>query len=153
MKKLFLLAISVFSVHFLCAQSGSARMVNWAFESKKLNDNTYELKFTAGIGGNFHIYAQNAGVDGPIPTTFTFNANPVLSLDGKVKEVGKMVKKHEEVWGGDVNFYEKTVAFIQVVKLKKKIKTNLTGKVEFMVCNDKECLPPAEVPFKLAVGG
>ncbi|MGN6491822.1 MAG: protein-disulfide reductase DsbD domain-containing protein [Agriterribacter sp.] len=153
MKKIFLLAISVLSIHILFAQSGSAKMVNWQFASKKLNDNTYELRFTAGINGNYHIYAQNVGVDGPVPTTFTFGANPLLSLDGKVKEIGKMVKKHEEVWDGNVNFYEKSVEFVQVVKLKKKIKTNITGKVEFMVCNDKECLPPSEVPFKLAVGG
>ncbi len=111
-----------------------------------------KLKFTAGINGNYHIYAQNVGVDGPVPTTFTFGANPLLSLDGKVKEVGKMIKKHEAVWGGDVNFFEKSVEFVQVVKLKKKIKTNITGKIEFMVCDDKQCLPPSEVPFKIDLG-
>lgn len=153
MKRIFLLALAVLSINLLFAQSGSAKMVNWQFASKKLSDNTYELRFTAGINGNYHIYAQNVGVDGPVPTTFTFSTNPLVSLDGKVKEVGKMVKKHEEVWDGDVNFYEKNVEFVQVVKLKKKIKTNITGKVEFMVCNDKECLPPSEVPFKVAIGG
>jgi thiol:disulfide interchange protein DsbD len=52
-----------------------------------------------------------------------------------------------------VNFYEKSVTFIQVVNAKTKAKTSLNGKIEFMVCNDELCLPPAEVPFKIAIGG
>jgi thiol:disulfide interchange protein DsbD len=42
---------------------------------------------------------------------------------------------------------------VQVVKLKGNIKTTVAGSVEFMVCNDNKCLPPSEVPFKIAVGG
>lgn len=139
--------------HTLFAQSGSAKMVSWNFTSKKIADNTYELRFTADIAGKYHIYAQNVGVEGPVPTSFTFTRNPLVELNGKVKEVGKMVKKHEEVWGGDVNYYEHKVEFVQVVKLKKKIKTNVGGSVEFMVCDDRECLPPAETPFKISIGG
>lgn len=77
----------------------------------------------------------------------------MLNLDGNVKEIGKLIKKHEAVWGGDVNYYESKVEFVQVVNLKKNIKTNIGGSVEFMVCDDKECLPPSEVAFKVNVGG
>lgn len=153
MKKVILLLSLLLSATFIFAQSGSATMVKWDFASKKINDNTYELRFTAGVNGNYHIYAQNVGVDGPVPTTFKFTANPLVSLEGKVKETGKLVKKHEEVWGGDVNYYEKKVEFVQLVKLKKKIKTNIGGSVEFMVCDEKQCLLPAEVPFKVNIGG
>ena len=54
---------------------------------------------TATIGANYHMYAQNAGVEGPLPTTFKFVNNPLAGLDGKVKEDGKVIKKKEEVWG------------------------------------------------------
>ncbi|HRQ51503.1 MAG TPA: protein-disulfide reductase DsbD family protein, partial [Agriterribacter sp.] len=84
---------------------------------------------------------------------FTFARNPLIDIDGRVKESGKLIKKHEAVWGGDVNYYENKVEFVQLVKLKKKIKTQVGGTVEFMVCDDKECLPPAEVPFKVSIGG
>ncbi len=113
----------------------------------------YEVSITATIAGNFHLYAQDAGVDGPVPTKITFTPNPLLTAEGKVKETGKKITKVEEVWGGKVNFYEKTVTFTQVVNAKSKAKTSLNGKIEFMVCNDEVCLPPAEVPFKIAVGG
>jgi thiol:disulfide interchange protein DsbD len=45
------------------------------------------------------------------------------------------------------------VDFVQIVKVKGKAKTNLAGKVEYMVCNDKECLPPAETDFSVNIGG
>ncbi len=153
MKRIKITLFLLFFVNAIFAQTGSARMVNWNFASKKINDNTYEIRFTADINGKYHMYAQNVGVEGPVATSFTFTKNPMLNLDGNVKEIGKLIKKHEAVWGGDVNYYESKVEFVQVVNLKKNIKTNIGGSVEFMVCDDKECLPPSEVAFKVNVGG
>ena len=130
----------------------SDKQVKWTFESKKITENTFEVHMTAEVNGNYHIYSQNAG-DGPLATSFNFNKNPLLAVDGSVKEVGKLVKKYEEVFSSDVRFYEKKVDFVQVVKVKGKAKTSLAGKVEFILCNDKECLPPSTVNFKVAVGG
>ena len=151
MKKFVLSLSMVLFAWVAMAQSNSE--VKWVFSSKKIADKTYEVRITANINGDWHLYAQNVGVDGPVPTSFTFTKNPLLSLDGKVKEIGKVIKKNEEVWGGQVNYYEKTVDFVQVVKVKGSAKTNLAGKVEFMVCNDEKCLPPAEVPFSINIGG
>lgn len=131
----------------------SEKQVKWSFTSKKIADKVYEVHMKAEINGNFHLYAQNAGVEGPVPTLFKFVSNPLSSLDGKVKEVGKLVKKKEEVWGGTVNFYQGSVEFVQLVKLKGSIKTTVAGSVEFMVCDDSKCLPPSEVQFKVNVGG
>jgi DsbC/DsbD-like thiol-disulfide interchange protein len=151
MKRLVLSFSLVLAVFAAMAQSN--KEVNWAFSAKKIADKTYEVHLTASINGDWHLYAQNVGVDGPVPTTFTFTKNPLLSFDGKVKELGKVIKKKEEVWGGVVNYYENTVDFVQIVKIKGSAKTSLAGKVEFMVCNDSKCLPPAEIPFSINVGG
>ncbi len=134
------------------AQSGSAKQTSWTFSAKKIADKKYEVKLTAKIAGDFHLYAQDAGVDGPVSTTITFLPNPLFTLTGKPLEQGKKITKVEEVWGGKVNFYEKTVTFVQTLTAKTKAKTTLNGKIEFMVCNDNVCLPPAEVPFKIAIG-
>lgn len=153
-KNLFLLIISFTSVLTgLHAQMGSAKQVTFSYSSKKIADKKYELSITANIAGNFHLYAQDAGVDGPVPTKITFNSNPLITVEGKPRELGKKITKVEEVWGGKVNFFEKTVTFTQVVTAKSKAKTSLNGKIEFMVCNDEVCLPPAEVSFKIAFGG
>ena len=151
MKQLHILFLLMITAATLNGQS--AKQVQWAYTTRKVADKTYEVHMTATIGINYHMYAQNAGVDGPLPTVFKISSNPLVLVDGKVKEVGKMIKKREDVWGGDVQYYEKTVDFVQLVRLKGNIKTNLAGSVEFMVCNESQCLPPSTVEFKVNIGG
>jgi thiol:disulfide interchange protein DsbD len=151
MKRTILFGLAVVTGTLAMAQS--SKQVNWAWSAKKIADKTYEIHMTATIGGDYHMYAQDAGGEGPIPTTFTFTKSPLFALDGAVKEKGQLVKKFETAWNHDVKYYEKTVDFVQVVRLKSNVKTSLAGKVEFMVCNDHECLPPADVEIKVPVGG
>jgi hypothetical protein len=150
-KSTLLFGIALLTGTFAMAQS--SKQVSWTYSAKRIADRTYEVHMTATIGGDFHLYAQDAGGDGPIPTAFTFTKSPLLTLDGNVQEKGQLVKKFETAWNHDVKYYEKTVDFVQVVKLKSNIKTSLAGKVEFMVCNDHECLPPADVDIKVNIGG
>lgn len=151
MKAIILIGLSIMTGGLAAGQS--SKQVNWAMSAKKIGDRTYEVHMTATIGGDFHLYAQNAGGEGPIATAFTFTKSPLFTLNGSVREVGKLVKKYEDAWKHDVRYYERTVDFVQVVRLKSNVKTNLAGKVEFMVCNDHECLPPADVDIKVPIGG
>jgi hypothetical protein len=151
MKAILLIGLSFFTASLAMAQS--SKQVTWTYTATKIADRTYEVHMTAAIGGDFHLYAQDAGGEGPIATAFTFTKSPLFSLAGTVKENGKVVQKFEDAWKHNVRYYEKTVDFVQVVKLKSSAKTNLSGKVEFMVCNDHECLPPADVDIKVPIGG
>src|ERR1700733_928008 len=110
MQKMMLIGLALFMGSMAMAQSST--QVKWTYAVKKIGDKTYEVHMTAVIGGDYHLYAQDAGGDGPIPTAFTFVKNPLLVTDGKVKEVGKMVKKFESAWSHDVNYYESTVDFV-----------------------------------------
>jgi hypothetical protein len=151
-KKLFLFMLAMLTgVGYLMAQSST--QVKWSYATKKIADKTYEVHLTAAIGGDYHLYAQDAGGDGPIPTAFTFTRNPLFTLEGNVKEKGELIKKFETAWNHDVRYYQNTVDFIQIVKLKSNLKTSLAGKVEFMVCNDRQCLPPSDVEIKVGIGG
>jgi thiol:disulfide interchange protein DsbD len=150
MKKLILPVIFLLMVSAGFAQSN--KEVQWTYSAKKIGEKTYEVHLAATIGGDYHMYAQNGG-DGPVSTTFSYTKNPLLSLEGKTKEVGKMKSKFEDAFKSTVRYYEKSVEFVQVVKLKGNGKTSLAGKVEFMVCNDRQCLPPADVNFSVNVGG
>lgn len=151
MKYIFLFAFAVLASGVSFAQSGSAKQVTWTYKARKISDNVYEVRMSAIINGNYHMYAQQAGVEGPVPTTVKFSPNPLVVLDGKTKEEGKVIKKFESAWDGNVNYFEKKVDLVQIVKLKGKVKTNVAGKIEFMVCNDNQCLPPSEVDFKVAL--
>ena len=152
----FFTRVTIFGLALLTgtlAMAQSNKQVSWAYSTKKVADKTYEVHMTATVGGDYHIYSQHPGGDGPIPTTFKFTKNPLIVPAGQVKEVGKVVRKLESAWGYKVLYYEKTVDFVLTVKTKSNVKTSLTGTVEFMVCNEHECLPPSDVDFKVNIGG
>lgn len=150
MKHLFTL-LSVLLIGFY-ASAQSSKQVKWAFSAKKLSDKVFEVHCVANINPGWHLYAQQVGVEGPLPTTFEFNRNPLYTIDGGVKESGKRISKKEKAWDGVVNYYEKTVEFVQVIKLKGGVKTSVNGKVQFMVCNDHQCLTPSDTDFSIKVG-
>jgi thiol:disulfide interchange protein DsbD len=128
-------------------------VVDWKYSANKIADKTYKLHITATIDDGWHIYSQNTPKDGPsLPTSFKFNKNPLVMLTGKVKEIGTLVTKHEEVLDVNLKYYRNKVDFVQVVKLKNNVKTNVTGSIEFMACTDEGCLLPESLPFSIPVG-
>lgn len=126
--------------------------VNWTHTAVKISDRTYELHITASIDGNWHMYAQDAG-KGPPPTTISFKTNPLVSFDGKIKEVGKLEKINEKKFNWVSKYYKKKVDFVQIIKLKSSVATVVLGTVNFAVCDGRQCLPPNDVPFSINVGG
>ena len=126
--------------------------VSWTFTAKKISDKLYEVRLKATMQNGWHLYSQTQPNDAiAIPTTFTLNNNPVLKLEGKIKEVGKMQKYHDAKLAISANQYSSTVDFVQMVKLKANVKTNLSGNVEYQTCDDKKCLPPKTVNFSIAI--
>lgn len=123
--------------------------VSWTFEAKKKTADTYEVVLSANIQGKWHIYSQKTGKGGPIPTKVSFKANPLLNITGAVKEVGKVEKIYDEIFQTDVLYLSNKVQYVQTVKLKGKAKTNITGTIEYMVCDDSQCLPPAKKSFDI----
>ncbi len=150
MKKILLGGFLLLFAGFVHAQINNP--VTWSYTSKKIADKTYELHLTATIDGNWHLYAQDAG-EGPEPTSFAFTANPLISFDGKPKEVGKMEKSYDKNFNSVLKYYAKKVDFVQKIKVRSTIATVVKGTVTFMVCNDRQCLPPRDVPFAVNVGG
>ena len=150
MKKWLLSVVLISGSFFLHAQLSSP--VSWSFNSKKLSDKTFEVHLTADIESGWHLYSQDQPSDAiAIPTSVTINNNPLLKLDGKVKEVGKMEKFTDKNLGVSAHQYSNKVDFVQVVKLKSTAKTNVSGSVEFQTCDDKKCLPPRTVNFSIAL--
>ncbi|WP_153800545.1 protein-disulfide reductase DsbD domain-containing protein [Foetidibacter luteolus] len=121
--------------------------VQWSYTARKKADNLYELVVTATLPKPWHIYSQSTPAGGPVPTRFIFKTNPLLSVTGKPKEVGALQTIKDENFGVDVKYYSNKVEFVQSVKLKGKVKTNISGTVEYMVCNDERCLPPTKKTF------
>lgn len=150
MKRIFTLLGFMMMAGFAKAQINNP--VTWTYSAKKIADKVYEIHMTANIDGNWHLYAQDAG-EGPEPTTFSFTANPLITFDGKVKEVGKLEKSYDKNFNSVLKYYAKKVDFVQKIKVKSSVATVVKGTVNYMVCNDRQCLPPKDVPFSVKVGG
>ena len=141
-------------VFLLVAASLQAQIKNpvkWTFSSKKINDKTYELHMIASIDPGWHIYTIDHSADIGVATSVSFNQNPLGVVTGKLKAVGKPISMKDPSTGDNVKFYERTVDLVQIITLKAPVKTNFTGSVEFMSCDDKQCLPPATKPFSIAL--
>ena len=146
MNKILLLFILTIGVVAAKAQSP----VNWAFSTKKVSDKTYEVHLTATLQSGWHLYSQIQPEDAiAIPTGFKFTNNPLLKLDGKIREIGKLEKFKDEKLGISAHQYSKKVDFVQIIKLKGNAKTNVSGSVEYQTCDDKKCLPPKTVNFSV----
>ncbi len=146
-----LTAVLVLLVACFMANAQVHNPVKWNYKLKKTNATTYEVQITATIDKGWHIYSQTTPDGGPVPTTIRFAKNPLVTLVGAVKEVGKLEQRHEELFGVDVKQFSNSVSFVQTVKVKTAVKTSVVGTVEFMVCNDTQCLPPTTNKFSLSI--
>lgn len=150
MKKLAILFVAFFTVAAASAQG--LNPVSWSFSSKKISEGVYEVQMTATIQQGWHLYSQKQPEDAIAqPTSFSFNKNPLLDFDGKVKEIGTMEKYKDETLGISAHQYSDKVVFVQVVKVRGKAKTAVTGKLEFQTCNNQKCLPPKTVNFSISL--
>lgn len=144
----------IFSIFVLFAgiAANSQNPVSWSYSAKKTADKTYEITIVATITNGWHLYSQVQPSDAiAIPTTIKINNNPLVIKEGKIKEIGKLEKYKDKELGISANQYSNTVSFVQKVKLKGKIKTNVSGSIEFQTCDDKKCLPPKTVTFNVPV--
>ena len=126
--------------------------IKWAYSSKKIADKTYEIHITATVQNTWHLYSQLQPEDAiNQPTEIIFKKNPLISCSGKIKEIGKMKLFKDEKLKISANQYADRVDFVQIIKLKANVKTNIIGSVEYQTCNDKKCLPPKKIDFTVAI--
>jgi len=123
--------------------------VKWHYAAVKNSNTEYTVTISASLPPEWHIYSMATPNGGPVPTTLSFKRNPLVTLNGKVQEAGKPQTMHDDIFGVDVKYYAETVSYVQTVKLKSAVKTNLSGTIKYMVCNDKMCLPPKTIPFNI----
>jgi thiol:disulfide interchange protein DsbD len=147
MKKFITASFLLLFTNLLFAQIQNP--VSWTATAKKIADKTYEIHLTANINNGWHIYSQTTPEGGPVPTNISFTKNPLFQLQGTAKEAGKLEQHNEPLFGVDVKQFSDRVDFVHVVKLKANVKTSADVAVEFMVCNDKQCLPPSTKKFSV----
>ena len=111
----------------------------------------YDVYIRAQIPKPWHIYSQNMSLGAAIPTKIKFNKNPDVKRLGSIEENGKLLSKHEFAFNVDVKYYEDSVVFRQRIRLFKSLEKTISGTITYMMCSQKQCLPPKEVFFTINV--
>ncbi len=135
-------------------KDGILNPVSWSFESKPLGGDEYELSFRADLEPGWSIYSQHTSDEGPVPTTFYFTEGEHYERMGEVSEEGHKKEGPDPLFDGVtvIKFVEGPVIFRQKVKVKDPSQP-ITGEVEFMTCDDQQCLPPMPVSFSFDIAG
>ena len=144
------ISLAICALFVLTAGAQLKDPVKWTATSRK-KANTYEVVITAVLPKPWHIYSQNTGEGGPVPTNFKFTKNPLLTFDGAVKEIGKIKENYDKLFDTKVKYYADKVDFVQTVKVRGNVKTNVNVTVEYMTCDDSQCLPPTKKTFNVSL--
>jgi|TARA_B110000263_G_scaffold244304_1_gene252142 thiol:disulfide interchange protein len=146
MKKLILL----FTTFTLFASAQILDPVSWDFTQDKLSDHEIELKFKASIEDHWHVYSQYINDDGPIPTSFVFFESNDFELVGSTNE-GESIEEFDPNFDMVLKYFESEEIFSQKVKVLTKNAFTINGEINFMACDEAQCIFPMPVPFSFLV--
>lgn len=121
--------------------------IEWTHIMHENDDGTYSVVFRANIEKNWVLYSQHTNPEGPVPTTFEFNAEDCLVLDGTVEESEGAIKENSDLFGVDVIKFKEQATFTQ--KIIPNCDGVLASSITFMTCDGERCLPPKEVKFEI----
>ncbi|GAB4045523.1 protein-disulfide reductase DsbD domain-containing protein [Spirosoma litoris] len=130
-------------------QAQVLKPVKWSYAARKTSATEAVIFLKATIDPGWHVYSQHVGEGGPVKTTISFDPG-AYALQGTAQEP-KPITRMEKVFNMEVSYFEKEVIFQQKVKLTGKNPQVVKGTIEYMVCNDKQCLPPDEIPFSVSI--
>ena len=148
MKNLFLFLLSI--VTFGGFAQTPLKPVTWNATYVSTSASEGEIQFTATIDKKWHIYSQRPTDVGPIPTSFTVSPNADFELVGKVEE-GEAHEEFVAAFDAKVFVFSEKAVFKQKIKLKNQKGTTIKSTLEFMTCNDVQCLPPTMIDFSVLV--
>ena len=63
--------------------------VKWEFQTEKLSEDEYQLKFIALVDDNWAIYSQDLPDDGPVTTSGEVDKRDLFTVIGRVTESDK----------------------------------------------------------------
>ncbi|MBW3469246.1 protein-disulfide reductase DsbD family protein [Arthrospiribacter ruber] len=136
---LFSLLISVQSFAQLIAPP------NWSIELDKKNLKVGEeakIVFKAQIPKDWYIYSNDFDPDlGPMLTELNVDKSSGLELTGELKAVNPK-SKFDEIWEGDVTYFEGTGTFEQKIKITGS-NVSIEGSIGYQMCSDVtgQCIP------------
>ncbi len=128
--------------------------VSWKAEAVQVEGNTYEIRATGTIAGNWHIYdLTDYGSSGPNGTIFTVDAGDKVKLLGDPYIASEVHKGFDDVFGIEIGTCESPVVICQKVELLQGNEVTVPVTVEWQACNDENCIPPDDFTVDVTLPG
>ena len=113
---------------------------------EKVAEDKVELVFLMKIDEGWHVYGTEKLENGPTATSVSIERLQGAELVGALKYIGEPVRKFDEVFEMDVEYFEKGVEFRQEIKLTEEDYC-IEGYLEYSACNNQSCMPPMKSEF------
>ncbi len=146
--RFYLLLVLTLSTIFASAQIHEP--VKWETEGKVTDKSTFQLTFAATIDNGWHIYDQNLPDGGPVATHLVVENTRNTTAKGKMQSNIAPTEKYEEMFQMNLRWFDHPVTFTQTFSLTDTANYLIEGFLEYMACDNANCLPPTKVPFKFS---
>ena len=134
----------------MAAVTVSAQNVTWKSSVEHLSGDDYRIVLNASIPDSYHMYDMGPYKDGPNATTITVTPSAGAELVGAVEQLTKPDRHYDAMFGMEIGTFSGKASFAQKVKLTAS-QADVTVKLEWMICNDTNCLPPDDLELTVAL--
>ncbi len=126
--------------------------VAWHAAAAATDDGKVMITITAEVETGWHIYAMELPADeGPLPTEFRFPESDAYKVSIPLTEPEPQ-EEFDQNFSMTVRHHSGTPQFTMLIERQSDSPFTVNGEVEYMVCNDRTCLPPVVVPITVEVG-
>ena len=152
MKKVLLFIFALLTTGILNAQI--QRPVKWDITCSEIDkNNTITISFKASIDDGWHIYGMDMPKEGPIPTSFNFTSKKGATPAGSTTTNKKTKCGMDNLFNLELCEYSGEVTFQQKMKVSKENGYKIAGYVEYMACDNSNCLSPTKEEFSFQLDG
>jgi hypothetical protein len=127
---------------------GSYGQVVWSFSAVKKSGSLVEVHVKASLSEGWHIYSTDTA-SSPFPTQVTVLPGPGFSLQGSLREEGRLIVAAQPDGGAPVRYFKGTVDFVRPVKIGGDLHS-VSGTIQFVICTDEQCMPPGKKEFTVS---
>lgn len=144
-----MIAMIIFPTLSVNAQEQHA---HWRTDVEELGKNLYRVSVTAIIDSTWHIYDTLRTEFGPNATIvdFTIADNKRAVKEGDMQISSEPFRYYDDIYMMEIGYFEDSVTFYQDIRLKKK-NAQVNVYVEWMACDDNNCLPLADQTLSISL--
>ena len=127
-----------------CAMSQWAEPAKFTVSHKVVDDKEVVVTFKGTIDQGWHVYSTDVGSAGPTAASFNIDESKGLKPVGKLRAVGRPIRKFDDMFGAELSYFENSCTFEQRLAITGP-EYSLKGYLEYGACNDRNCTPPTAV--------